>query len=470
MNINEIIEKIEKVMEAIRRLMDNPTVRRILRFVLVIAVIALWTAGTDLFAATSSGLLMAGAGGVTLGDDTDDSSTSTPATTPAKARAGAMFDQPLTLGLTRGSSPSLLRSEVDERVVKIRPSATPVDQISRLGGARHSNSVEVDYYSVDTKPGEDVLVAGSTKTAWKVKTPDYFAVSDTVMLPSVKDKNGEALIGYVESVGESSITVKLVQETDDDLTLPAGSKVVRMGRAAKELDVQTPLFNSVPTKETNYCQIFKAQVEQSRLQRLADKEVGWTFSDQEEVAIMDMRMGMEKSFLFGRKARISGAGGDDVWLTGGIWNQTDNDYHYTTFDLSALQGLMKQAFTGNAGSSRKVLVGGTGLIDKINRLAVSRVVMGTDKETVWGVDFHKLVSKFGTLYVVHSEVFDACGGEDRGMVIDPEYLTKYTHIPFSAERLSLRQSGVRNTEAVVITEASCLVLRYPKAHVRIIKD
>ena len=38
------------------------------------------------------------------------------------------------------------------------------------------------------------------------------------------------------------------------------------------------------------------QVEQSTLQKLANKEVGWTFSDQEEVAIIDMRQGMEKNW------------------------------------------------------------------------------------------------------------------------------------------------------------------------------
>ena len=36
------------------------------------------------------------------------------------------------------------------------------------------------------------------------------------------------------------------------------------------------------------------------------------------------------------------------------------------------------------------------------------------------------------------------------------------------ETLDLRRSGVRNTDAVVLTEASCLVLRYPQSHMRVI--
>ena len=67
-----------------------------------------------------------------------------------------------------------------------------------------------------------------------------------------------------------------------------------------------------------------------------------------------------------------------------------------------------------------------------------------------------------------SEIFDACGHEDDAMVIDPEYLQKYTHIPFKAMPIDLLKSGQRNSEAVVLTEASCLVLRYPGAHLRIV--
>ena len=70
--------------------------------------------------------------------------------------------------------------------------------------------------------------------------------------------------------------------------------------------------------------------------------------------------------------------------------------------------------------------------------------------------------------MLHSEVFDQSGHPNDGFIIDPDYITKYVHIPFNAEKLDLRLSGQRNTEAVVLTEASCLVLRYPNAHLRLI--
>jgi len=217
---------------------------------------------------------------------------------------------------------------------------------------------------------------------------------------------------------------------------------------------------------------YKAQVEQSTFVKIANKEAGWSFSDQEEAAIIDMRMGMEKNFLMGHCTRIRIPDTEEeVMLTGGVWNQTDNDLHYTAITSEAdLVGLCKQAFAHNAGSTRKILLAGSDLIEALHKIDHTRVIASEKAVTKWGLDFTEIHSKFGTLYVLLSEVFDQCGMPGNGMVIDPEYITKYTHVPMRTERLDLRAAGVRNVDAIVITEASCLVLRYPKTHMRIIKD
>lgn len=390
----------------------------------------------------------------------------------------------LTTQTTQQVSPTLLRSEIDERITRIRPSSTPLDQISRMAGARHSGSMKVDYYSVDLKPGlSSVQATLASKTynadeGFVITVTDngFLSKSDTVLFPTVPAGDNKYLTGYViQSDGRSAtiLPTNLDYNQDNQYVLPLISKdtkIVRMGRAAGELDVQTPLFNTLPVKKDNFCQIFKTQIEESLLQRLADKEVGWTFSDQEEVAILDMRMCMERSFLFGNKRKITVEDGSEVMLTGGIWNQTDRLFSYKTLDSDVLTSMMRNAFSDSNGSTRKVLLAGSGLIEQLSNLNIQRVITSNERVTKWGVDFDQIVSKFGTLYVARSEVFDLCGMDGYGMIIDPEYITKYSHIPFSAERISFHKQGVRNTEAVVLTEASCLVLRYPNAHMRIIPD
>ena len=115
-----------------------------------------------------------------------------------------------------------------------------------------------------------------------------------------------------------------------------------------------------------------------------------------------------------------------------------------------------------------MLVCGSELMSALSKIECKNVRYAHNPNVKWGLTFSELQSNFGTLRIIHSEVFDQCGHECDGMVIDPDYLTKYVHIPFHAEQLDLRRSGQRNTSAVVITEASCLVLRYPDTHLKVI--
>ena len=406
-----------------------------------------------------------------------------------------VVDGPLTTDLSREGAPDLLLNEIDQQIVKIRPMSTPIDQISRYAGCKHSGSMIVDYYSVDTKPTKAVLSddIAATTPGPNDETPtlvintnnnEIFDPTDTILVQGIPgaDASGSSeskqdLMLYVLHRDTSGLTVMAVNGfTVNGVPncfpdVPGGTALVRMGRAASELDVQSPQFESLPKKSRNLCQIFKMQVEESTLQRLANKEVGWTMSDQEEAAVHDMRLGMEKSFLFGSARQVwDPVKKENIFFTGGIWNQAGKEYELelsVDLDVSRMVDLMRQAYTGNAGSKRKILIGGSGLISRISKLDYTRVITAGQHVSKWGIDFTELRSKFGCLYLLLSEVFDEVGMEENGIIIDPEYLQKYTHIPFSTEQLNLKKSGVRNVDALVMTEASCLVLRYPKAHMRI---
>lgn len=398
-------------------------------------------------------------------------------------------NKPLTTVETRELSPELLRNEIDQRIVKIRPMSTPIDQITRLAASRPVNNMQVEYYSVDAKPTEASVVSGTIAEAavnghyvatLKLSAAGVFQPTDTAIFPAIvitKGTQKQSLVVYVISSELDTIKVIPVNNTVDGVsTFPTGTtftnkKIIRMGRAATELDVQTPQFEALPQKDSNLCQIFKTQIEQSTIQRMADKEVNWTFNDQEEVAITDMRLAMEKSFLFGHRARfIAPDKNEEVLLTGGIWWQAGKEHNISidTFKEADMVKLCKTAFTESGGSSKKILLAGSNLITLLHSLEYSKVLTATQTVTKWGIDFTEYVTKFGTLYIVMSELFDQCGHANDGIIIDPEYITKYIHTPLHIDRLDLRTSGVRNTEAVVVTEASCVVLRHPGTHIRVI--
>ncbi len=405
---------------------------------------------------------------------------------------------PLTTKNMNEAAPGLLRNSIDERIVKIRPMSTPIDQLSRCGQSRRAGSMTVEYYSVDTKQTEASVAEAAAGGVGRVRSENIFShvvktdadnifdVSETVLVPGVEGYDasgakGGPLVLYVVGKPESGgvemapvngeVVSSMGQTKISMPALPKGTRLVRMGRAATELDVQTPQFQALPRKASNNCQIFKMQVEQSTLVKIADKEAGWNFSDQEEAAIIDMRLGMEKNFIFGTPAKLFDPDKNEyVYLTGGIWGQSERSYELPVEGLSEsdLVGLCRAAFTGNNGSKRKILIAGSSLMEALSRLEYSKAVRSGETKVKWGVEFKEFVSNFGSLYVLHSEVFDQCGHEDDGFILDPNYMTKYVHVPFQAEKLDLRKSGQRNTDAVVLTEASCLVLRYPGAHLRVI--
>lgn len=401
-----------------------------------------------------------------------------------------------TTSLLQSQAPGLLRNSVDQRIVKIRPMSTPIDQLSRCGSARQASAMTVDYYTVDTKATETTSTqacGGKTGTrrsddiyTHRLQTADnsIFEVSETLLVPEVPSKtDGDAsespLVLYVYASVDNGggIEVAPVNSARDASggifmpEIPAGSRIIRMGRAATELDVQTGQFSVVPRKSDNYCQIFKMQIEQSTLAKIANKETGWSFSDQEEAAVIDMRLGMEKNFLFGAKSRMfNPAKNEQVYTTGGIWFQARKEHslNLSTLTESDLIELCSDAFTGNSGNRRKIFICGTGMMEELSKITLNRCVRAESTTVKWGIEFNEIRTNFGRLFIVHSEIFDQCGHSDDGFIIDPDYLTKYSHLPFRAESLDLRRSGQRNTDVVVLTEASCLVLRHPTAHMRVI--
>ena len=398
---------------------------------------------------------------------------------------------PLTTALTSEAAPGLLVNSIDRRIVKVRPMSTPIDQLSRCGGARNCGSMTVEYYSVDTKRTEssvksDVDAAtavvdenGGLTICISTNNDNLFDPSETVLVPEIPGDKGDPLVLYTVARRDRGVDFNVVNPvrnadgTPQTPAIVAGCKLVRMGRAATELDVQTAQFSALPRKESNNCQIFKMQVEQSTLQKIAEKEVGWTFSDQEEAAIIDMRLGMEKNFIFGARAKImDNVKNEAVYLTGGIWSQAGREFSLRLGKLAEtdLIDLCSAAFTRNAGSKQKLLIAGTRLMEALSRIQCSRSIEAGETLTRWGIEFKEIRSNFGSLWVIHSEVFDQCGHDGDGLVVDPDYVTKYVHVPFRVEKLDLRRSGQRNTDAVVITEASCLVLRYPDAHMRVIGE
>jgi len=408
-------------------------------------------------------------------------------------------------GGRRDGDPDFYTKDIDARIVKIRPMATPIDQISRYATAQHSDSFEVKYYSVGTRPikctTSSAVEAQDSGASISLPVDDVnmFTLDDTIRVVGVKakfDYQGQAYDPDDENTpdlvlcvcGKNSDTnmptVYAVNGNKDTSNatiwvpaIPAGTTLVRMGKACGELDVQTGRFNNIPTAEIQYCQNFMIQIEQSKFDEIAAKEVDWTFSDIEEDGIYDMRLAQENSYLFGDKHVIYHASknGMATWFTGGIWYMAGKDIEVGEWDLTTgkavisddnLVDITKDLFVGTGiGNKRKILFCGSDLLAAFSKIKSEKFRL-KDTVEVWNLKFKSWDTDFGEVLTIHHELFDMNGMSDCGFAMDPEYLTKKTHVSWGRNILDLKKAGVRNTNAVVLQEVSCLYLRYAKAHAR----
>jgi hypothetical protein len=239
--------------------------------------------------------------------------------------------------------------------------------------------------------------------------------------------------------------------------------------------MRTSPYAVVPTKSTQYLQVFRCQIEESTLQKIANKEVEWEFSDLEEEAVYDMKRGMSKNFLLGSKRLIQDIGNLDVYFTGGVWWQAKKKFAYGAnadgqFTYEELVKLTETAFTKGAGSKKKYFLVGSGLMTHLSLIKYAENQKPADKTHVrYGITFKEITTNFGTLYVVHDESFDEAGLYESGLIFDPTLLRKYSVYDLRAQDLDLRSAGEKVVDARTISEISGLVLQNPEAHIRVTK-
>ena len=94
------------------------------------------------------------------------------------------------------------------------------------------------------------------------------------------------------------------------------------------------------------------------------------------------------------------------------------------------------------------------------------MLVGARKQ-VYGLEFSEIISRFGTLMVIHDQTFNDIGWGDRGFVLDADFLSKYT-MGWRTRDFDLRSSMQSDSDARMLMEICGLGLRNPEAHMRVL--
>lgn len=387
---------------------------------------------------------------------------------------------------------------IDNEITKVQPTSTPLHQLVSYAKKKSGKSLVVKYYSWGYRPYKTTVGSGmqaftGDRVVLPVTDAGIFTVDDTIL---VLGKPGYAADGTTTtpyqdlelSVCEIEKTSGMPvvyavngQETESFgniavPTLTAGTKLLRMAKAAGELDAQTGKYYSKPKAQTNNVQKFMCQVEASHIEKISQTELNnFTWSDVEEEAIMDMKRTMEFTYMWGAKGEHVHEGKQGtVWFTQGIWNMAGKEIQVgnvkegkDVITEDDLVDVLKDMFVGtNLGGKQKVLLCGSDFLAALSKIKSDRLVY---RETVdkYGLKFKSFDSEFGELLAVHAEFMNAAEKSKWAFAMDPDYLRKYTFRPWGRNVIDKNAIGVSETEAAIIREMSCVYLTYAAAHARL---
>lgn len=406
------------------------------------------------------------------------------------AAGGVVTQQQVTGGDTYDPTEQYLdMREVERKVMEYKPYQTPLLTIlaDQKGGS--IESWEHKYYAVDARGMQTTIsaataIAGGSVTL-TVADASIFTKFNTVYVPALSGETkvnaGYFVMGIVTGFPSSTqITVKLINPADalagTDFVANPVLKIYRGGSAHNEKAASTTPWGILPETDYNYVQIFMEQVEQTEYQKLMKKEADWNFADLKRLAIEDFKIQRERSFLAGVRSvtNVSVDGQNLRYYTCGGFLQDTGIPVNATFDLSdfvatpsLIVPVLKSIFTGNNGSKERFLLGGADFIESLEKVGYSNVWRRPmETKEIFGLNFIKMVSHFGTLNVMYYEQLDLLGMQKTAMVIDKPNITisDLNGKGFNVRPIDYKSSGIAAVDAAVIEQASTMLIKNKKSH------
>ena len=389
------------------------------------------------------------------------------------------------------NSPDMLLPDIDDRITKISPYKNRIDQIARTVGRKMTaHGLEYKHYSIDIAPISDTLASalseGTTvSSVLHVTNVDLFNETDTITVGGIKGYdeagttltsedlmlyvNGRVTDNSVEKLSVTAINGKLVNGKKVVPAIANGTEIFMLATAAAEGDMRSYTNSSLPTPETGYLQIFKIEVGESTIAQMSLKEVNWGLNDQIEFAVTKFRAMVERASLKGVKGKTTVPGKNvPIYTTGGIYWQINKSFDLPSKPTNGdLIDMAEYVFTGQSGSNQKVLLMGSKFNAAISKIETTKQQTATAVEEHFGVKWSMITTNFGVFAAAPYDMLDVLGMSNEAIVLDPDYIDKWTLVPFGSKAVDLKSAGIYDGDVNVTTEISSVCLRYNNAHCKL---
>lgn len=401
---------------------------------------------------------------------------------------------PLDTTIIQANAPDLILPDIDQRITKISPYKNPIDQLGRLVGRQmKAHGWEFKHYQVDISPISDTVAANlsqgtGTTSLLQPTNVELFNPTDTISVVGIggyeadgKTLSGKDLMLYVitrtfdsdvEKIQVQPINGKLVNGKYVVPAIAQGTELVLLGTAGIEGDIRSYENNSLPTPSNGYVQKHDIEVSQTTISQMSLKEVDWSKDDQIELATTKFREKYETTSLKGIKGKTTvslNGKTKTAYTSEGILWQIKKMYELPSEPTEKdLIRMSKYVFTGQSGSNRKILLMGAGFNESISLInSVQKQSEAKNTEVKWGLTWRVITTNFGEFYAMPYDMLDRIGLTNEAIIIDPDYLDKWTLIPLGSKDIDTKSNGEFDGDVNVTTEISAIVLRYLNAHSRV---
>lgn len=395
----------------------------------------------------------------------------------AGVSVGEIKDGATTVENAKELNETYLKDDLEKKLIMIGPNENVIDTLTRsIGNTRKVSSITTGGWEISVRDIEDKVVSGGTVAAGgtiniTVSKPLIWKKNDTLC---IKDSASEETHNFfVEEIADSTLKCRLVYDTTVPSSLPTiadDANIIRLDVAKSELDAQTDILYQTPNSRTNYCQIHMAQIEESVIHSLHNKEVTFDFSTLKEQTLFQFRRDMELSNLFGKKGYFI-SNGKPMYTSDGLWRQIEKEYPVkgVSFDNAKWVDMTRHIFDGNNGSDRRIALIGADLMASWSTAAsFQKQLDAAQVEVVHGVRFNRIVTNFGELLVKSLSGTMVGDFSGKGIVIDPAFIRKDVFEALNTTPLDLDSTGQRRVKAVRLLENYCLYVENQPVHCKLV--
>jgi hypothetical protein len=301
---------------------------------------------------------------------------------------------------------------------------------------------------------------------------DIYQEDDVLQLPD--NTNDPDAILQVQSTSSGNITVVKVDGGNETSwgTVPAmanGEKIVRLGNAKKEFYDSSPYRSTYPVEEFNFVQRMDEVVGISRTKQATADYAGDSWESQRDNQVYDFQTSRESTLFFGTREKKVISGETKHYMGGIDYYNLPNSFNYTatSFDVPKILDITRQTFVGNRGSDVRYLHADSLFIQDIMELDSDKLRRSNYRSNLLRREIPQIEMGFGTLRIVHENLFDEMGRSRFGFILDYENLQIRELNPMKVVRLNLEETQGKDGQAVQVKEESSLEVRYLDTHAKI---